>query len=147
MSGQDGYDFEKLTREMVAAKAAKSPATAAEIAVRTIISGVPSTRERQDPRLTVVGVCRGAMSGMLLLEGDLVATAVELLRAMGQLSLTAHLDPADLMTWAMEGVASVVGMGAPILKSQVRDAIESNFMGAGEVFDGLCEKGGAGRGA
>jgi hypothetical protein len=142
---EDGYDFDKLTREMVVAtlrNSEKAPQQAAQMAATTITSGVLSTRARQDPRLTVIGVCRGAMSGILLIEKDMIVTAVELLRSMGNLSHSTSLDPGDLMTWAMEGIASVMPMAAPDLKTRVQEAIEENFMGAGSVFAGICAKAG-----
>ena len=137
------YDFEKLAREIVTARLKDiqdAPTAAAEIADKIIVSGVQSTRVRQDPRLTVTGACRGVMSGMLIIEKDLNATALALINSMAHLAQEIHTDPADMMTWCMAGIAPVVMMGHPDLKSAIREAIEERFMGAGEIFGQLCEK-------
>jgi hypothetical protein len=145
MAEPDTYDFEKLAREIVVSRLKDIPAeaaagAAAEAAAKIIVAGVTSTAKRQDPRLTVSGICRGAMSGMLLIEGDLVATAVALVKSMAQLAVETHLDPADMMTWAMEGIAAVCMVGHGDLKTSVREALEQNFMGTGEVFGELMAK-------
>ncbi len=137
------YDFEKLAREITSARLRgleKAPAAAGEIAAKIIIAGVQSTKARQDPRLSVISVCRGVLGGMLLIEGDLPAASVEILQQMAHLAQELHLDPADMMTWAMEGFASVVVLGHSDLGPRLRDAIEHKFMGAGGVFDELCQK-------
>jgi hypothetical protein len=142
------YDFEKLAREITASRlkeVVQAPAAAAEIASRIIVSGIASTKQRQNPRLTVLGVCRGVISGMLLGEKDLVATSVEILKKMAHLAQETHQDPADMMTWAMEGIAGVVVIAGPDIKLLVREALENNFMGTGEIFGELCAKAEASR--
>lgn len=141
------YDFEKLAREIVSARLhdiAAAPDAAAEIACKIIVSGVQSTRRRQDPHITIMGVCRGVMSGMLIIDKDLCATAVAMLKSMAGLAQEIHLDPMQTMTWAMEGIAAVVVMSAGDLQLQMTDAIDDNFMGAGAVFAELCAQAKAG---
>ncbi|MBI5241893.1 MAG: hypothetical protein HY926_15580 [Elusimicrobia bacterium] len=145
MTEPDSYDFEKLAREIITSRLKDIPAdtaaaAAAEVASKIIVAGVTSTAKRQDPHLTVAGICRGVMSGMLLIEKDLVATAVALVKSMAHLALETHLDPADMMTWAMEGIAAVCVVGHGDLKANVREALEQNFMGTGEVFGELLAK-------
>lgn len=137
------YDFEKLAREITSARLRgleKAPAAAGEIASKIILAGVQSTKNRQDPRLSVISVCRGVMGGMLLIEGDLAGAAVEILQHMARLAQELHLDPSDMMTWAMEGFVGVVVLGHADLGPKLREAIEHKFMGAGGVFDELCAK-------
>ncbi|MDD5629054.1 MAG: hypothetical protein PHU21_08315 [Elusimicrobia bacterium] len=138
-------DFEKLARETVTSRLKGMPAdTAAEAAAAVagkIVIAAASGKERpQDPHLMVAGVCRGVMSGMLLIEKDLVQTAVELVKSMAHLGAETHLDPTELMTWAMEAVAEVCALGHPDLGASVREALEHNFIGTGEVFGGLLLK-------
>jgi hypothetical protein len=145
MDASDSYDFEKLAREIITSRLKETPAeaaaeAAAEVASQMIIAGVASTSQRQDPHLTVTGVCRGVMSGVLLIEKDLVLTSVELVKSMAHLAQETHLDPADMMTWAMEAIAAISIMGPPDLGSSVREALEQNFMGTGEVFGELLAK-------
>ena len=80
------------------------------------------------------------MAGMLLIEKDLVATSVELVKSMAHLAQETHLDPADMMTWAMEAIAAVAVLGNSDLRANVREALEHNFMGTGEVFGELLAK-------
>ena len=83
------------------------------------------------------------MSGMFLLEKDLSLTAVAILSQMSVVATETHQDPADLMTWAMEGIAPVVTLAGGHVREEVARAIETEFMGAGEVFSQVCETAGA----
>ena len=139
------YDFEKLAKEIVVAKlkdAADPAALAAEIVRKIAVSGLAGTRGRQEPRVTVAAACRGVMSGMLLIEKDLPKTAVALLAQMALIAQEANLDPAECMTWAMEGIAPIVKMAPGVATDAVGAAIEENFMGAGAVFEGLLRAAG-----
>ncbi|MCX5793973.1 MAG: hypothetical protein NTY77_00570 [Elusimicrobia bacterium] len=145
MAAPDSPDFEKLARETVTGRLKGIPGeaaaeTAAAVAKKIIIAAVADTTRRQDPHLMITGVCRGVMSGMLLIEKDLVLTAVELVKSMAHLGQEAHLDPGDLMTWAMEAIAEVCVLGHPEVGANVREALEHNFIGTGEVFGGLLVK-------
>lgn len=133
------YDFEKLGQEIVSErmKDVESPyALAGEVVRLVAVPAVASTRDRQDPRHTLAGVCRGVARGMLLLERDLAKTTVAILIETAAIAQETHLDPAECMTWAMEGLAPVCRL-APGGHERVRDAIEEHFMGAGAVFEGL----------
>lgn len=132
------YDFEKLGKEIVVSKLAgvEDPyAVAGEEARKIAVSAVTSTRAQQEPRLTVAGVCRGVASGMVLLEKDLPKTAVALLSQMALVAQETNLDPAECMTWAMEGLAPVARVAPGGGADAVRSAIDEQFMGAGEVFE------------
>jgi len=134
------YDFEKLAKEIVTEKlkdASDAPMLAAEVARKIAVSGLAGANGTQDPRLAVAAACRGVMSGMMLIEKDLPKTAVALLNQMALIAQEANLDPAECMTWAMEGIAPVVKMAPHGSDDAVAAAIEENFMGAGEVFQGV----------
>jgi hypothetical protein len=139
------YDFEKLAKEIVVEKLKDvddPPALAAEVAHKIAVSGLASTRGQVEPRLAVAAACRGVMAGMLLIEKDLPKTAVALLTKMALIAQEANLDPADCMTWAMEGIAPVVRLAPGGASDAVGTAIEENFMGAGEVFQGILRAAG-----
>ncbi len=136
------YDFEKLAQEIVQDRLRDLPnpaAAAGEIALKIAVPAVTSTRLRQDPRLTVIATCRGVMRGMLLLDQNLGETAVSLLTQMAAISQEADLDPADCMTWTMEGIAPICLMADAQKRDAVVAAIEEHFMGAGEVFRNLLD--------
>lgn len=138
----DGYDFEKLAREIVAGRMAglaeRAPETAAEITRRILISALQSTRTRQDPRQSVMAVSRGALGGLLLINQDLVAAAPLILKEMAAVAHEVPLSPEDLMTWSMEGMAQVAVVSGRQTEYSMSGAIEAAFMGAGAVFDKAC---------
>lgn len=142
----DAFDFEPLAKEIVTARlkeAADVPAAAAEFARQMIVAGVASTQSKQDPRKTVTDVCKGIMGGALVLEKELPPIAVALLAETAAIANEVHLDPAEMMTWAMEGFASVCRMGGAPVESAVQEAIEAKYMGAGEAFAAACRAAGA----
>jgi len=144
----DFYDFEKLAKEIVLdnlknVEAAAAVAAAAEIVKKIAVTAVTGTGERQDPHVSVSSACRGIMSGMMLLEKDLPATATAVLQQMSAVAAETHQDPAECMTWAMEGMAAVCRLSSATIQDAVRNAIDEKFMGAGEVFDGLLRTSGA----
>lgn len=137
----EDYDFEKLAREIVASRLAGAENAApvvAEIAKKIIITGVSSTKVRQNPRATVAAVCRGLLGGLLLLDLPLADSAVAILHQMAGISADVPLDPGDLMTWGMEGMADVARLAGADAQSKIQDAIEAEFQGAGSVFGKLC---------
>ena len=143
MPQSDAFDFGKLTKEMVASRLQEvqnAPSVAADIVKATIVAGVKGTAAwGQDPRQTVAGICEGAMRGLLLIDKDLPAAAGEILARLAGAAQEAALDPQELMTWALEGMARV----APVVPREtvwrMREAIDRRFMGVGEVFDKLCK--------
>ncbi len=133
----DDYNLEKLAQQIVVERLANigdAPDGAGQVARQMVSKAVMGTQERQAPRETVAAVCRGLMSGMLLLNQDLPRTAVAILSQMGAAAASTHQDPADLMTWAMEGIAPVVKLSGETAFEAVQLAVESAFMGAGQAF-------------
>ena len=140
------YDFEKLAKEIVVEKLRNvedAPALAAEIAHKIAVAGLAGSSGRQEPRITVSAACRGVMAGMLLIEKDLPKTAVALLAMMALIAQESNLDPADCMTWAIEGIVPIVKLAPSGASDSVGTAIEENFMGAGQVFEGIMRAPGA----
>ena len=140
------YDFEKLAKEIVVEKLKDAPdpsALAAEVVHKIAVAGLHGTSARQEPRVTVAAACRGVMAGVLLIEKDLPKTAVALLAQMALIAQEANLDPAECMTWAMEGIAPIVKLAPGGAADDVGAAIEENFMGAGSVFQDLLRTAGA----
>jgi len=136
------YDFEKLAREITAERLkplSNVPDAAAEVAAKIILAAVASTRRRQDPGESVAAVCRGVMSGLVLIEKDLKEPALAVLGKIGDLAGQLGLDPQKMMTAAMTGVADAAVLGPAPAVYEIRMGIDSKFMGAGEVFDRLAE--------
>lgn len=139
----EAYDFEKLARDIVASRlgalAEQAPAAAAEISTRIMVSALKSTAARQDPRLTVTAVCRGTMSGLMFINQDLSKSSARILKELDAVSQEAHFPIDDLMTWAMQGFAEVALLSGPDVVDAMGTAIEAELMGAGEVFNALCD--------
>ncbi len=142
----DDFSLEKLAQEIVVERlkgVADPPHGAGEVARQMVTKAITGTRAQQAPRDTVSAVCRGLMSGMLILEQDLPRTAVAILSQMSAVAAAAQQDPADLMTWAMEGIAPIAKLAGGQTCNAVSDAIEAAFMGAGQVFASACDTAGA----
>ena len=141
----DDFSIEGLAKEIVVAqlKAVEDPpAAAGAVAKDIVVKAVTSTQAKQNPHVTVSAACKGVMAGMLLLEKDLPRTAVSILQQMGAVAQETSLDPAELMTWAMEGIAPVAAVAGEEARFKVQESIEAAFMGAGEVF-ARCSQPGA----
>ena len=142
MADEGAVDFEKLARNAVTsrlAEAADAPAQAAEIASLYIIQAIKSPANAQAPGL-VRGVCRGVASGMMFLMKDMPEAAIQILLRMARIAQEVHLDPGNLMTWAMEGLADIAPIMGIQISGEIRDRIDEKFMGAGAVFSQLCDK-------
>lgn len=142
----DAFDFEQLSKDIATnglKDAPDVPAAAAEMARKMIVSAVTSTQNRQDPHKTVADVCKGTLGGALLLEKELPPIAIALLGETATIANEVALDPMDMMTWAMEGIAPVCKLAGAPVESAVQDAIEARYMGAGEAFANLCRSAGA----
>lgn len=140
MRRMDDFNLEKLAKEIVVARfggVADAPAGAGAVAKQIVVKAVGGAR--QPARDSVTSVCRGLMSGMLILEKDLPRAAVAILGQMNAAAAETHQDPADLMTWAMEGIAPVARLAGRDVCYRIEASIEESFMGAGRTFASLCE--------
>lgn len=145
MTPPDPYDFEKLAREIITQRLEKlddnyTSIAVAEIAKKIIVTAVKSTKVRQSPKVTVTQICRGALNGAMFIGKDLKLAAMDLLRMMPDIALKTNLDPGDLMTWGMEGIAGVMPVAGMEVRSAIRAKIEEEFMGAGDIFSTFCDK-------
>lgn len=148
IAGMDGFDFEQMAKDIVMATLKplppeELPAAAAQVVRKIIVSGVTSTQAKQDPHKTVTDACRGALGGLLLIERELPASAVAVLAETANIANELNLDPVEMMTWSIEGIAAVCHMAGAPVESAVQDAIEAKFMGAGAVFAEACRTAGA----
>lgn len=145
MAGE-GYPFETLMREIVVSRlrgAKDAPEQAAKIAVQAIVVGIKGTQAagaKQSPAESVRKISQGIIEGMVLLDGDVASTVVEILRRTADAGNQVSLDPADMMTWVMEGIAANAKILTPQQMNKTHDAIDVAFMGAGQVFINLAEK-------
>jgi phage tail sheath gpL-like len=140
------YDFEKIAQAIVVERlkdAADPAAVAGEVVHKIAVAALKGTNGRQEPRVTIAAACRGVMAGMLLIDKDLPKTAIALLDQMALIAHESDLDPAECMTWAMEGIAPVVKAAPPGAADAIGAAIEERFMGAREAFQALMDAAGS----
>lgn len=144
MSESDRLDLGKLAKEIVASRLKDVPdtaAVAAEVVKKTIVAGVGAARARgEDPHLTVQDVCKGSMQGLMLIDKDLPTAAAAILGQLSDAAQELHLDPQELLTWALEGFAKLSAILQPEDLYKIRDGINKQYMGAGDVFDKLCKQ-------
>jgi hypothetical protein len=141
----DDFNLEKLAKEIVIdclTGVEDAPSGAGEFARQILINAIVSTQSRQTPRDSVQAVCRGLMSGMLLLKKDLPRAAVAILGQMSAVAVACHQDPSELMSWALEGIAPIAMLAGGRTRDTVEAAVETAFMGAGRNFARACEGGG-----
>ena len=137
----DDFNLEKLAQQIVIERFEKvaDPAEGAgQVARKIVTQAVTGTMASQSPRISVTAVCRGLMSGMLIANRDLAPAAVAILTEMSAVANVTHQDPAEMMTWAMEGIAPVATMAGEPARAAVEHAIDHAFMGAGAVFAQAC---------
>lgn len=142
----ESYHFDQLVREMVVSQLKDdlhAPARAAEIARSTIVAGVQGTKAAgasQEAQESVRQICHGVMAGILLIEKNLPDAAVALLQNLADAAQQLHIDPTEMMTWAMEGISRIAPTTTPTVLGDIQDAIDEKFMGAGGIFNALCAK-------
>ncbi len=140
---KDDFNFEKLAREIVMSKLKsldKPAETAAQVAEKIMVAAVKSTGERQHPMVTIIKVCRGSMSGIVIIDKDLTGAALALLKKVMIVSDQLKLDPESVMTWFLEGIAEVTPMVGSDIRNNIQYKIEEEFLGAGEIFSKLSEQ-------
>ena len=142
----DKYGFDDLTRVMVAeqCRGQKDAAErAAAIACQTIVAGLKGTRAAgamQGPADSVRLITKGMVTGLVTADLDFVEASVVLLQHLSDAAEKAGIDPAEMMTWAMEALAEQSAI-LPADRVNVLEAeVDRNFMGAGSMFSALCNK-------
>lgn len=144
MADEPTSEVEKLAHSRIISggldAAERAPEAAAEIATKIAAEAVQSAKSSDEKRMTVRRICRGVMSGMLLLNKNLPDTAICLLKASAVMSQDLNLDPMDVMTWCLEGIADITPVAPPEARGAIAGRIEENFMGAGQIFGDFCDQ-------
>jgi hypothetical protein len=138
----DLAEIEKSAREYVAATmtadgGAHDSVKASKLICQCLAQAARSTKE---PQASVVAAVRGAMAGALLSGQNIPETAVKVLEALPGITLMTTAGPEAVMSWVMQGMAEMVHMVSPEVRLAIGAGIEEKFMGAGTVFEELCEK-------
>ncbi|MCX5794787.1 MAG: hypothetical protein NTY77_04765 [Elusimicrobia bacterium] len=115
-------------------------ATPAEMSRIVVDQIADASRASQDQRQAVIAVCRASLGDLHVLGMDLSETTIQTLRDLSRTSLMSRVDPQDVMTWVMEGIAEVAATLDRPACNAIVSAIDGEFMGAGQAFAELCEK-------
>lgn len=139
------YAFDELTKQMVAQQClgAGGPARAADIAAATILAGIRGTRAASAPQTAAESVrliTKGMVAGLLVVDGDVAEAGLALLKALAELAQQTHIDPTEMLTWCLEGLAEQSPLVPPAKVSALGSAIDREFMGAGMLFNTLCRE-------
>lgn len=135
------FDYEQQARHAVkTALASGTRATPAAMSKVVVNQVANAARATQDQRKAVMMVCFAALRDLHLLGMDLSEITIQILHELSHISLMVRVNPQDVMTWVMEGIAQVaVTAGDPVCIEMAK-AIEHEFIGAGAAFSELCEK-------
>lgn len=138
MTGNDASELERSARDGVAAALANDPAPAR--AAKAGCQYIAQAARTPNPREEIVAVARGIMSGVILANRSLPDAAFELLKALPSVTVMNREGSESVMTWVMTGIAAVTPVIGPESRQALARRIEEKYMGAGAVFDELCEK-------
>ena len=139
----ESFRLGQLTKELVAAKlrAMDDPCAAAAEIVKTTVSvalrGMPDKREAWTG--AIKDACQGGITGLLLAEQNVAKGAVMMLRGVGAVAVENHMDPTEAMAAALQGIADLKRFILPERMAELKDAIDAEFMGAGECLGKLLE--------
>ncbi len=142
----DKYDFDDLTRAMVAEQCRgqnDAAERAAAIACQTIVAGLKGTRAagaEQGPAASVRLITKGMVTGLITADLDFVEACVELLQRLSDAAERSGIDPAEMMTWAMEALAEQSAILPADRVGALEAEVDRKFMGAGSIFSAMCNR-------
>ncbi len=134
----------QLTKEMVAEELrhiADPCATAASVVRKTLsiaLNGVPAGAT--PPERVIEDAVQGAMTALLLADQSLARGAVLVIEAVHDAASERQLDTTESLRAALAGLADLRRFVTPQRVDEVRHAIETRYMGAGEVFQEFVER-------
>jgi len=140
--------LEQLARDRALAgiDAAPQPVVfAAELARQIVLETLAASKPKISAEETVRHCCHGVLTALLLKDKPLHLAAVEMLDRLAHASQDLHVDPTEMMTWTLSGIALLSASASPQAMHAIQEAIGAKFMGAGEVFRELCRQSSAGR--
>jgi len=140
----DTFNMGQLTKEMVSGrlKEMEDPcAAAAEVMEKAMLSALRNAKEfGPAERSMVAEMCYGAITAILLRHQCLSRGGIEILRAAGAAAGALHIDPTEMMTQAIRGLARIRSVCS---KDQLQDlsyGLDREFMGAGERLREECQE-------
>lgn len=140
----EDFKINQLTKELVNARlrTLEDPcAAAAELVRETLEVALKGLKPGAIAESRVVeDASQGAMTGLLLNDGNLPRGAVLILERVCDLASKLNLDQPELMRSAMRGIADMRRFVRAEMLAEIRFAIEARFHGAGLAFEQLCDQ-------
>jgi len=128
----------QLTKEMVAEELRQlsDPCAAAATVVRKTLSiALNGSPAGETPYVLVIeDAVKGAMTALLLADLSLSRGAILVIEAVHDVALERELDTVEAMRAALKGLADLRRFVTAQKVDEVRHAIETRYMGAGEMF-------------
>ncbi len=91
-------------------------------------------------RTVLEDCCLGAMRGLVLIEKDLPAGAVSVMKSLVHLVQERSGDPMQTMSYAVEGLARIASVASRETIHAISERLESELMGTGQEFTALAQK-------
>ena len=139
MSESAQIDFDKLAKEIAVCEFAvgePAPAAVAAVVRKTVVAALGTARGSAPLKLDAVReICRGAMKGLLQIDKPLAEPAAAILAQLALVAEERGIDLQEMLTRAVEGIASASDRLPE--ESEIRVALEAQFLGVGELFDSL----------
>lgn len=131
----NAFQIGQLTKELVALKLKElqNPCAVAAGLVKDAIAVACKARP-QEARTVVSDACYGGMQGLLLADQDLARGAEMILGAVSEAAADASLDPTELMSYGLAGVARIAKFVTRERLVAIQSALEERFQGCGEAF-------------
>ncbi|MFI5362876.1 MAG: hypothetical protein ACHQ49_12970 [Elusimicrobiota bacterium] len=133
----DQLRIHQLTKEIVAEELrilGDPCAAAAAVVHKTLSAALQSPPDGTSPERIIEDTIKGAMTALLLAEQSLSRGGLMLLDVVVDVAAKADLDPTESMRAALRALADLHRFVDPARIDDIRLAIESKYMGAGEVY-------------
>jgi len=144
VSLMEWFNVGQLTKEMIITRLAEitDPVEASvQVLEKTLLITLKDIYQlTPGHRQLVVAACQGTMTALLLKELNLARGSVIILQRVNAVAHTLNLDPTDMMKLALHGIAHVRRGVTTQQIQQIGSAIDMEFMGAGEIFNSLCNR-------
>ncbi len=138
----DQIRIAQLTKEMVAEELRQlgDPCAKAAAVVRKTLDAALTGDGGARADAVIEDAVKGTMTALLLAEQNLSRGALLVLETVHDAALAAHLDPTEAMRAALKGLSDLRRFAEPARVEEIRLAIDSRYMGAGEAFGELLRE-------
>ncbi|MFH2204015.1 MAG: hypothetical protein ABIJ96_12925 [Elusimicrobiota bacterium] len=138
------FNVGQLTKEMVVARLSElqDPCdAAAEVARKTIMIALQNAQTFEpEHKHSIIEICAGAMTGLVLREQNLPRGACCVLKKAYESAVLLNLDPTEVMELAIRGIVYVRKFTNSAQFREIENAVAAEFMGINEVFRKICEE-------